>query len=84
MGCADDSCCGFAEVGWAFKTREEAVAAWNTRAERTCRIVVEERTEYRYEDPPEVVEVYVCSECGTEYPWKFGPYCDMCGAKVAG
>lgn len=87
VGCADDSCCGFAEVGWAFKTREEAVAAWNTRAERTCRWEVVKHGA--------IYDVYRCSACGYEYAesrtdkgvkveWIDANFCPGCGAKVVG
>ena len=51
----------------------EAIEAWNTRAERTCRNVGHEHGYRRF---------FVCSEC----EWKHGDgtpnYCPGCGAKV--
>ena len=54
-----------------YATKAEAIAAWNVRAERTCRIVM---------DGP----LGKCSACGDEC---FGDahaarYCPSCGAKV--
>lgn len=36
VGCGDDTCLGFSGLGWLYGTEEEAAAAWNRRAERTC------------------------------------------------
>ena len=44
--------------------------AWNTRAERTCRMLVDPRTEYR-----------ICSKCKSVMLEGFN-YCPNCGAKV--
>lgn len=54
-------------------TEAEAVAAWNTRTERTCRKVI-----------PDEMEGYVfCSECGAEIgEYGYPNYCHNCGAKV--
>ncbi len=50
---------------------EEAVAKWNTRFERTCRIV-EDRDWGS-----------ACSECGAHYPcMQDASYCPNCGRKV--
>lgn len=67
----------------AFVTEAEAIAAWNTRAERTCHDTGKSR-------------VFQCSECGfglwdvymdDESEWDvsfcdFPPYCPKCGARV--
>lgn len=60
-----------------FDNEAEAIAAWNTRAERTCRNVDEE---YPY---------FECSECGCNAVVGYGGsgpglpnYCPNCGAKV--
>ena len=62
-------------------TREEAVSAWNRRAERTCHLIHEvEEEDDEFFDAVEL-HYYVCSECG----WNNRPdayYCDSCGAKV--
>ena len=53
--------------------RESAIAAWNTRAERTCR-----------REPAEIEDgltAYFCSACdGLMYEDE--PYCPNCGARV--
>ena len=50
----------------------EAIAAWNARAERTCRII-------EYDEAP----YPVCSECGAVQPDDYTVYfCWNCGAKV--
>lgn len=52
----------------------QAIKAWNTRAERTCRM-------NRYNSA-----VWACSECGRGYMESLlpevGEYCMGCGAKV--
>ena len=51
-----------------------AIEAWNTRAERTCRI--EEHDEVPYP---------ICSACGAVQPDDYTVYyCWSCGAKVVG
>lgn len=79
-----DDCCGECPVStsdplpWLYETREEATAAWNRRAERTCH------------DTGARKVFFVCSECGEAYrkdsmrlwhhkPWS---YCPNCGARV--
>lgn len=55
-----------------FDTVAEAIAAWNKRAERTCRLA-------EYNEAP----FLVCSECGAVQPDDFTVYyCWNCGAKV--
>lgn len=49
-------------------TREEAISAWNRRAERTCRQIVDGETAS-------------CSECG-ERMTSFSLHCPSCGARV--
>ena len=54
-------------------TEAEAIAAWNSRAERTCHKVI-----------PDEMEGYVfCSECGAEIgEYGYPNYCQSCGCKV--
>lgn len=51
----------------------EAIEAWNTRAERTCRDIGHERGYKR---------IFVCSECEGENHDGTPDYCPNCGAKV--
>lgn len=56
----------------AFDTEAEAIAAWNSRAERVCQNVDDHKTVW-----------FICSVCG--YPQKLSytrSYCPQCGAKV--
>lgn len=74
VGCNDDECRGFIGLSWLYKTEAEAIAAWNTRAERTCRI--EEHGEVPYP---------ICSACGAVQPDDYTVYyCWSCGAKAVG
>ena len=65
--------------------REEAVANWNRRAERTCQIVVSvDRSPASYGG-----RVHRCSSCGKALPgslfrngWTQLDYCPRCGARV--
>lgn len=66
-------CCGFEN------TEAEAVEAWNTRVERTCRIEHMPKNENL-----RCRSWLQCSECGeemTNYPHDWN-YCPNCGAKV--
>ena len=66
-----DGGCG-AHSGY-YETKWEAAAAWNRRAERTCRVV---HNEDGYPS---------CSECGAHYLCMLdASYCPDCGAKVVG
>ena len=75
--CDDEVGCGC--VTAFFDTREEAVAAWNRRAERTCRMAVDEASCMK-----------TCSECGASYGifvqtphgCKAPSYCPNCGARI--
>lgn len=68
-----------------YRTEEKAVKAWNRRAERTCRIVVDHGRhgpEPRFDGDVWTVHD-ACSECG----WPIGrkdAYCSHCGARVVG
>lgn len=51
---------------------KQAIEAWNTRAERTCKYVWDEKR-----------RVWYCSECGGLEPCSdIVNYCIYCGAKV--
>lgn len=70
--------CDTCKIVLARPSKEEAVAAWNARAERTCRRVVEVPAERGCGQPALRA---VCSECGD----KLGvtaAFCKRCGAKV--
>ncbi len=64
-----------------FVTEAEAIAAWNTRAERTCEI--------KHIKSGAMYDVWRCSACGYEYAESVsdmsivGSYCPNCGAKAA-
>ena len=59
-----------------FLSAEKAIAAWNTRADRTCKM---EQVAW----PGDSATLYVCSECGGwTYTEDEPRYCSMCGAKV--
>lgn len=61
--------CG-ANIG-VHPTEEQAVEAWNTRAERTCHM---DHTKWPGES--------VCSACGQHFDECYERYCPNCGAKV--
>lgn len=80
VGCPDSECMGYET--WLLKpTVDEAVAAWNRRAERTCRYV---------RDHMGVAGNWFCkcSECGAEFDERVVDshfvYCPECGARVIG
>ena len=69
------------KVGYKrFYTEAEAIAAWNSRAERTCYIEHVKRGA--------LCDVWRCSYCGYDYaesvsePSIIQNYCPNCGAKV--
>lgn len=98
-----DDCCGECPIStsdllpWLYETREEAAAAWNRRAERTCRVVTKER---RFSQTQTLV-TKSCSACGYVFgdeerrpilpgldetmvlnPVDVPNYCPSCGARV--
>lgn len=61
---------------WLFDTEQEAIEAWNTRYERTCKFIEVG------DDYDEIyAQVYQCSNCGAA---NIGTafFCPNCGAKV--
>ena len=57
----------------------EAIAAWNTRAERTCRNVHEPPKDSTFWPAPH----FKCSECGAVHvSVDYVFYCPNCGARV--
>ena len=81
VGCSDSGCMGYET--WLLKpTEEEAIAAWNRRAGRTCRVGCYPPG---YEDN---LHHEVCSECGTiltasrpgDSHAARASYCPNCGA----
>ena len=71
VGCSDSECMGYET--WLLKsTVDEAVAAWNRRAERTCHYVYDRE-----------ICAWRCSECGgLESVGDHVCYCPDCGARV--
>ena len=69
VGCSDSECMGYET--WLLKpTKDEAISAWNRRAERTCHMI---------DNGCELC----CSECDTRNEYDLEPnYCLNCGAKV--
>lgn len=59
VGCSDSECMGY-ETFLCKSTPEEAIEAWNRRAERTCRVVTKER---RFSQTQMLV-TESCSACG--------------------
>lgn len=72
--------CGSASAAYGLEA--EAIAAWNTRAERTCRME-------RVEKEERILHGWLeCSNCGPVYPpaanviQEAVRYCPYCGARV--
>lgn len=72
--------CG-ARVGY-FKTAEFAIAAWNTRAERTCELI--DFIEHVLMDEPDIAELSCGHDCMVFREEDIPNYCPSCGAKVVG
>ena len=79
VGCSDSECMGH-ETWLQKSTVDEAVAAWNRRAERTCHI------EMPVIDWETGETDYVCSACGFSadpQDWaETYDYCPRCGSRV--
>ena len=60
-------------------TRDDAISAWNRRAERTCRMEYNEQWSHDEYYP---TECYNCSECGHMTYDGVPTFCPNCGAKV--
>ena len=68
--CMDDLCPTQPTTDWHYFTREEAIAAWNRRDERTAKVI---ENEFGH---------LLCSECGAMQPEDYETYyCWSCGAK---
>ena len=93
VGCSDSECMGYET--WLLKpTVDEAVAAWNRRAERTARV----KEDTKRASQTQLVVTKSCSECGhcfgaeTHYERMFEgmvlneielpSYCPNCGSRV--
>ena len=77
VGCSDSECMGYET--WLLKpTVDEAVAAWNRRAERTCHVDLTESNE------PANINTWECSLCGRSFEEAYGSYeyCPHCGARI--
>ena len=78
--CGHEECLGYEAIYHDFATRDEAVEAWNSRVERTCRIVHDGHGHWE------------CDECGGSIDWDSCDdadppscsFCPNCGAKVIG
>ena len=81
VGCGDSECMGY-EGPWR-RSKEDVIAAWNRRDERTCTPVNVDRED---EDGRLHKMFHRCSECGHDLPYEadkgHGCYCPHCGAKV--
>ena len=70
------------EWSCSFATEAEAIAAWNTRAERTCKVVQVEVDINDYNGVTFHTERWnECSVCECRFP-DLANYCPNCGAKV--
>lgn len=69
--CKNSSC------SWR-ETKEQAIEAWNTRYERTCRLIA---IDGGYEEP---VYAWACDQCGNDEIDTSYVRCWKCNAKVVG
>lgn len=65
---------------------EQAMTAWNTRAERTCRMTPDASGDRITTINGDEIFLFrfTCSECGGKTNQPFASYCPNCGAKVVG
>lgn len=91
-----DDCCGECPIStsdllpWLYETREEAAAAWNRRAERTCRNELSGYIDCMGRPVPDQFRCSVCGEHSrTMVDIGFGDmgskaprFCPNCGARV--
>ena len=66
--------CSKCDIRAVKDTDEEAIEAWNNRAERTCEM-------FQYRNALGLIDEYQCSECGADVEGKPN-YCPNCGARV--
>lgn len=81
VGCRWVECSSCGCEGPAYETEAEAIEAWNTRAERTCKA---EQDYDAMDDGIPDCRIWKCS-CGESFPfWRgLNPcFCPNCGAKV--
>ena len=69
-------CCEIQPATNSYFTREQAIEAWNTRAERTCHRVLDEELA----NTPGWHVKHRCSSCGEKLADV--SYCPNCGARV--
>lgn len=65
-------------TAWGYSCTDpaEAIAAWNTRAERTCKMELDGTISKK-------LDVWFCDECGSPtYNDMMPSFCQYCGAKV--
>lgn len=75
VACMNRGCDVEPETPW-FWSVDEAAEAWNTRAERTCRNMVEDGTGFKCSE----CEAHISAWWITRFP-RFS-FCPNCGAKV--
>ena len=77
----EHECVAMRSVIFSNECEADAIKAWNTRHESTCRIMDENETIHKAGDSEEFYEpAGVCSECGDFIPIR--SFCPTCGARV--